>query len=455
MINGGQVGGGARPRRTESISGNSASKLDSLLGCFGISSDTPPDQADWERLVREFERCANEAQDLEATSTDPRRDPSSFENLFHTSPVPMMEQDYSEIEEWMEDLRSEGVSHIREVVRTVEDLMEVVPKIRIVAANPAAVDAVGLRHNRLIGPVDPIIVNEGAEVGWLAQLDAVWERKAVARSTFKAATPEGETYDAESILTAPIVDGEPDFSRAVFSLIDVTSHKERERRMAELVEAKNRFLASVSHELRTPLTAILGFSRLLGEDPSLTSDDRRLMLSSVAVHAQEMSDLIEDLLVAARSDLRQLDIVEMKVDLVAEIYQTVSAGGSFTTDVEVRTETSEPYALADPSRVRQILRNLLTNAERYGGDEVCVTVSGSDSEVQVEVEDNGEGLPREDWERIFEPYESAHVDRGRPGAVGIGLAISRQLAELMGGTLKYRFENGRSLFRLQLRPAGH
>ena len=144
----------------------------------------------------------------------------------------------------------------------------------------------------------------------------------------------------------------------------------------------------------------------------------------------------------------------MKVDLLSEIEQLVTAGGSFTTDVEVRSETSDPYAMGDPSRVRQILRNLLTNAERYGGDDVCVTVHRGWSEVFVDVADNGEGLPPEDWDRIFEPYESAHITVGHPGSVGIGLAISRQLAELMGGTLEYSYGDDRSLFRLRLRPAG-
>lgn len=453
MIDGGQVGGGARPRSAQSNPGSTASRLESLLDDMGHSAGAPPAQADWQRVLGELERFATEVRGLEATIAELERDSSSFENLFRTSPVPMMEQDYTEVEEWMDDLRSQGVGHITEILNTIGDLRRVVPKIRIVAANPAAVDAVGLGHEELIGPVDPIIVNEGAEAGWLAQLTAVWEGESIARSSFVAATSEGERYDAESILSAPMIDGRPDFSRTVFSLIDVTSHREKERRMAELVEAKNRFLASVSHELRTPLTAILGFSRILGEDQTLTDDDQRLMITSVAEHAQEMSHLIEDLLIAARSDLNQLDIVDVKVDLMAEIDQTVAAGGSFTTDVDVLTETSDPYAMGDPSRVRQILRNLLTNAERYGGDEVSVTVSRSESRVNVDVADNGEGLPPEDWERIFQPYESAHITTGRPGSVGIGLAISRQLAELMGGTLEYRFENGRSLFRLKLRPA--
>src|SRR5690606_39283311 len=88
---------------------------------------------------------------------------------------------------------------------------------------------------------------------------------------------DGILYDAESVLAAPLIDGQPDFSRAVFTIIDVTPHREEERRMQETIEAKDRFLASVSHEVRTPLTAILGFARLLEQEPDIPEDDPRTM----------------------------------------------------------------------------------------------------------------------------------------------------------------------------------
>lgn len=454
MTYGGRVGRGAEPHRPQPNGEPRAGFLAELLEEFGLAADMPPDLSRWRKLLSELGGHLEEVRSSRAEIAELERGSSNFENLFRTSPIPMMEQDYTGVEEWMGELRSRGVGHVRQALEgDIEAIRQVVPKIRIVAANPAAVEAVGLSLDDLIGPIDPVIVNEEAADSWLAQLSAVWDRQAVAHASFVAATAAGHKYDAESILSAPIVNGDPDFSRAVFSLIDVTSHRDEERRMAALMEAKNRFLASVSHELRTPLTAILGFARILEDEDELTLDDQRLMVSSVAEHAQEMSNLIEDLLIAARSDMNQLDIIDVKVDLLTEIEQTVRAGGMFTSEVEVNIETSDPYAMGDPTRVRQILRNLLTNAERYGGDHVTVTVSRSNHEVRVDVADDGEGLAGEDWERIFQPYESAHVATGRPGAVGIGLTVSRQLAELMGGTLEYHFEDGQSVFRLQLRSA--
>lgn len=388
---------------------------------------------------------------LDPDLVDATRGWSSFENLLRISPIPIMEQDYSTLVAWMDGLRAEGVTSLRDHLGDdIEAIRAIVPMIRIVAANPAAVAAVGMPLEDLIGPIDPHIVNEGAEEGWLTQLEAVWNGEPEAHAGYTAATYDGHSYDAESILSAPVIDGEPDYSRAVFTVIDVTAHRNEERRMQDLVEAKNRFLASVSHEIRTPLTAILGFARVLDDDPTLDEDDRRLMVASIVQHSQEVADLVEDLLVAARADMGQIEVVQTSFDVVAQITATLSAGGSFTTDVELTT-TSEPVrAWGDPARARQIVRNLLTNAERYGGSTVTISIETTGELVLVEVSDDGPGVPRREWERIFDPYHRGHDSPGKPGSVGIGLAISRQLAELMGGSLTYRYEAGMSRFRLSL-----
>ncbi|HEY7823085.1 MAG TPA: ATP-binding protein, partial [Acidimicrobiia bacterium] len=130
----------------------------------------------------------------------------------------------------------------------------------------------------------------------------------------------------------------------------------------------------------------------------------------------------------------------------------LEAGGSFTDDVVFDAPSERIEATGDPARVRQILRNLLTNAERYGGPNVGVTVSRDDRGVEIAVLDDGEGLPSEEWESIFQLYHRAH-DGERHESLGIGLAISRQLAELLGGTLEYARENGLSIFRLHLPAA--
>jgi signal transduction histidine kinase len=119
--------------------------------------------------------------------------------------------------------------------------------------------------------------------------------------------------------------------------------------------------------------------------------------------------------------------------------------------VQVIGEQENPYrALGDPSRVRQILRNMVTNASRYGGEEVEVRLGSIDGYVTVGVADNGHGVAPEDQEQIFTPYYRAHSSESQPAALGIGLSVARQLARLMHGDLIYRRQDGWTVFELQL-----
>ena len=219
-----------------------------------------------------------------------------------------------------------------------------------------------------------------------------------------------------------------------------------------LTRSKDQFLASVSHELRTPLTGVLGFAELLRDVPEeLSEDERRSMISSVAEEASDLAAIIDDLLVAARSELDLLAITRVPVSLRAQVAQVLE-----TTDATLRSRVEmvgdpRQTAIGDPGRVRQIIRNLVTNAVRYGGDRLQIRFGVGDGMVRLEVADDGLGLEREDWDRIFEPYFRAHQGADtQPAAIGIGLSVARHLARLMDGDLTYRREGGWSVFRLSL-----
>ncbi len=113
-------------------------------------------------------------------------------------------------------------------------------------------------------------------------------------------------------------------------------------------------------------------------------------------------------------------------------------------------EGDEVAAWADPARARQIIRNLLTNAVRYGGESIRVRSARHNGKVLVSVMDDGPGIPEEQREAIFEPYHRAHRLGTQPESVGLGLTVSRQLARLMAGDLTYRFDGDRSIFELVL-----
>jgi signal transduction histidine kinase len=201
---------------------------------------------------------------------------------------------------------------------------------------------------------------------------------------------------------------------------------------------KNEFVSMVSHELRTPLTGIAGFTDTLAESwMALPPDEVDEFLRIMRHENDHLSNLVEDILVIPRLEAGQLRLNPEEFDLAAET-QAVAAvilndstySVSIPPNVLVRT---------DRIRLRQVLRNLLENAEKYGGDEVLI-----DGELyapglyRVGISDNGSGIDEGDRDRIFKHFEQlssgdARIQQG----VGLGLPIARKLSRAMGGDLWY------------------
>lgn len=220
-------------------------------------------------------------------------------------------------------------------------------------------------------------------------------------------------------------------------------------RLEEAGRSKDRLVASVSHELRTPLTGNLGFAEtsLLAVEVA-DRDPLREGLETILLQAREMADIIEDLLVASRVETGTVTVAATIVDLAAEARRVLDhLGGRLGRVVGVEGAAA---AIADPLRVRQIIRNLLTNALRYGGEMVEVVTGADPAGVWVEVRDSGPEIPAESRTRMFAAFEGS-APPGVTGSIGLGLHISRRLAEQMGGCLVYRHDGERSVFRLRLR----
>ena len=232
------------------------------------------------------------------------------------------------------------------------------------------------------------------------------------------------------------------------SLAELTRLKDR---LEGLVKSKDEFVASVSHELRTPLTAVVGLAEELRRNRDAFSDgELDEFMGVIAEQSSELSDIVEDLLVAARADIGTLVLRADVVDPVT-IATTLLANNPGLADVVAEVRGSSAAALADPLRMRQIVRNMVTNAERYGGSKVWIEVRDlPDGFVAIDVVDDGDGVADESAEMIFDAYERAHNAVGQPASVGLGLAVSRQLARMMGGDLTYRREFGLTMFELRL-----
>jgi signal transduction histidine kinase len=238
----------------------------------------------------------------------------------------------------------------------------------------------------------------------------------------------------------------------------------RKREAAAVQEAeraqriKTEFVAMVSHELRTPLTAIAGFTEtLLGSWVELSEEEVAEFLEIINTESKHLSDLVEDVLVMPRLEAGRLPLDREWFDLSSVVHQITDM--MFPPGSEREAAVAIPagtMAYADRRRTLQILRNLVENAGKYGGDQILVEATWMGSEQLITVADNGPGVPPEEAETIFESFEQLSKGNTRTaGGVGLGLPIARKLAIAMGGDVWYesRFPTGsRFCFTLPGRP---
>lgn len=237
--------------------------------------------------------------------------------------------------------------------------------------------------------------------------------------------------------------------------------RQREHEVVRLSEEahriKDEFVAMVSHELRTPLTSIAGFADTLVESwKDLPEEEVDEFLGIINRQSMYLGDLVEDVLVIPRLEADRLrfhpelfDLGDLLADVSKMVFPTggrKSAVVSLPDGVRVR---------ADRRRVQQVIRNLMENARKYGGDQVMVEGFVLGDQYLIVISDNGPGVPDEETQRVFDNFEQVSKgDTREATGIGLGLPIARRLARAMGGEVWYerRFPTGaRFCFSLPLR----
>ena len=246
------------------------------------------------------------------------------------------------------------------------------------------------------------------------------------------------------------------------ALDNATLHTRTRKQAEELersVDERSRFFASMSHELRTPINAVIGYTQLLQESAYGGLEESQLKaVDRIERSAQHLLELINDVLDISKIEAGKMDVHPEETELGSLVRDTATSlqlqaerkGLALHIDApeEVRVET-------DPSRVRQIVLNLLANAVKFTEvGEIRVSVEDTTAEaagedaVAVKVTDTGPGIDPDHLERIFEEFEQSG---SAPGGTGLGLPISRRLAKLLGGSLSVRSTPGEgSAFTLML-----
>jgi signal transduction histidine kinase len=237
---------------------------------------------------------------------------------------------------------------------------------------------------------------------------------------------------------APLVDGVPDYSMIVIVDLDISDLREAEQALEEAIESKDRLMATLSHELRNPLSGVVGFISILTNDwDSMDDDTRREMAEDIAAQVGDMSSLLDDFLTF---NVDSSLCVDDQLLTVADVLESLDlAGVKLEIDPAIK-------ARGDALRIRQVIRNLMRNAERHGGERRILRTVTIDGMLAIQMRDDGPGVSSEVLERLFEPFSHG----SKSGSLGLGLAVSRKLAKAMGGDLTYRREGDTTVFELRL-----
>lgn len=215
----------------------------------------------------------------------------------------------------------------------------------------------------------------------------------------------------------------------------------------ELNRAKDELIAGLSHELRTPLTTIFGFSEILYEDESIQGEPHEL-LGLINASSSDLNRMVNDLLTAARLNAEALTTRLGGVDLAEEVGAVTEPYLRSGESLSIQVPAFHVYS--DALHVRQIVHNLVSNALRHGGEEIAISATRTRGKVKLVVADNGPGVPDSMRDQLFKRFANRGRNAVVAGSVGLGLAISHELANNIGGSLRYNRVDGWTTFTLTL-----
>ncbi len=277
----------------------------------------------------------------------------------------------------------------------------------------------------------------------------------------------GDYFPLELNVAPMVFEGERKF---VGILRDISERKEQERNLinarddAEAANlAKSEFLSSMSHELRTPMNAILGFGQLLQSNPGEKLSSRQMdYMGHILKSGDHLLDLINQVLELSIIEsgkftvsFEAFDVSDVMEESIAIIMKTAVENGIRLENL--KDSLALPFVWADRSRVQQILLNLLSNAIKYNEKNGQVILDAEiidEKQIQISVTDTGPGIAEEKYPQLFEPFNRLGREAGEIEGTGIGLTITKEIVDLLGGSIDFESKVGvGSTFKVTLQLA--
>jgi signal transduction histidine kinase len=225
--------------------------------------------------------------------------------------------------------------------------------------------------------------------------------------------------------------------------VDLELEKER-----EIGRAKDDFIAGLSHELRTPLTSIYGFAEILTDGGAEDPETGKELSQIIANEAAEMTRMVDDLLAAARLESTGVEI-ELSPTHVSDVLDAALLPFE-RAGLTLKRAGGDALVSTDAARLRHVIVNLISNAARHGGPHIGIEVSTGDGVVDIEVWDDGDGVPEDRLVRLFDTFIHNGAATLMTGTLGLGLGVASRLTALLGGKLIYQRFAQKSYFIVTL-----
>lgn len=438
-------------------------------------------------LTSTVKKLEQEIAQHQQTAAALKESEARYRCLFEESPISLWEEDFTEVQHYLNRLRASGITDFREYFRNhPEDVSRCAKLVKVRDVNKAALESMGAgSKEQLMGGLIDLFTKDSLEVFreelvTLAQGRVKFQSEAVHRTL-----TGDETHVVLCLRVAPGY--ETSLSKVMISFLDITDRKRAEEKLArqkdyllkqasELARAKEeadavdrakyRFLSNISHELRTPLNPILGYSQLLIKQPNLTEDQRQ-QINDIHSSGKHLLVLIEDIINYCHDGGLSSEPIGDEFNLAHLIDAVKTEASDKAAAKKLAFHYEEPIPI--PHRVygpelklKQVLSKILDNAVKFTNQGritfrvICAEMGTSPVEapdqprqcrIQFQVEDTGPGISKDKLPTIFESFTQAPSKGQLIEGVGLGLSICRQLVEQMGGTIAVKSDVGKgSLF---------